>query len=421
MSNCVSTKEINEEYYFKVGITKHTIDYKKEPLDFFVYRPMVMASKEDVIIHMPGRNGNAKEYIQQTTFMNTYNTKLSVVIDMTRFNPYEFEYGNLFPESNFDTESGCLKSDAVLNPSSEWTFNVVFHVLDYVKDKLKKDDIKYTLNGIDAAGLFVNYFGFFFPLIENERKQLPEKSIIGVSSFYFFPFSKARMKIDYIKDYDDSKTATKTYKELINYKCIKKELLNCKNTNLVDSLENKNALAVYYDYVNNFMKYFGKSINPKVKNTKDTEVYDLGDLPRQIFPIGTKHVPLSDKILDELANSHTKQKILFQFYEKDTNLYGGVTDEGKNIPNLTSPCNAESTGLFRLFRGMNSYFSSKIDAKEFNWDYVVIPSCGHSSNFANQTILMSNAVDPEFWKNPRFCPQYFYFLKPELFDSSSMS
>ena len=53
MSNCVSTNQINEEYYFKVGITKHTIEYKKEPLDFFIFRPMVMASKEDVIIHMP--------------------------------------------------------------------------------------------------------------------------------------------------------------------------------------------------------------------------------------------------------------------------------------------------------------------------------------------------------------------------------
>ena len=38
-----------------------------------------------------------------------------------------------------------------------------------------------------------------------------------------------------------------------------------------------------------------------------------------------------------------------------------------------------------------------------------------------QTILMSNAVDPEFWKNPRFCPQYFYFLKPELFEPPSTS
>ena len=115
---------------------------------------------------------------------------------MTRFKNIKF--GNLFSETNYDRDSGCLKSDAVLNPSSEWTFNVVFHVLDYVKDKLKKDDIKYTLNGIDSSGIFVNLLGFFFPLIENERKQLPEKSIIGTSSFYFFPFSKMTVIFTYL-------------------------------------------------------------------------------------------------------------------------------------------------------------------------------------------------------------------------------
>ena len=109
-------------------------------------------------------------------------------------------------------------------------------------------------------------------------------------------------------------------------------------------------------------------------------------------------------------------EILYQFYANDTNIYGGVDPEGKNIPNLASNCNSETTGPFRLFRGLNAFFSSKIDSDNFQWEYIVIPDSGHSSNFANNTILMSNAIDPEFWKNPRFCPQYFYFLKPELFE-----
>ena len=35
---------------------------------------------------------------------------------------------------------------------------------------------------------------------------------------------------------------------------------------------------------------------------------------------------------------------------------------------------------------------------------------------SNTTLLMSNMINPDFWKNPRFCPEFFYFLKPELFE-----
>lgn len=139
-------------------------------------------------------------------------------------------------------------------------------------------------------------------------------------------------------------------------------------------------------------------------------------MEEQIFPVGTENIPLPKKERKELAELHTSRNIMYQFYAKDTNIYGGVDPEGNNIPNLGSSCNSEITGAFRLFRGLNAFFSSKIDSNNFQWEYVVIPDCGHSSNFANNTILMSNAINPELWKNPRFCPEYFYFLKPELFE-----
>ena len=160
MSHCISTSEINHKYYFKVGITEHKIDFHGKTIDFYVYRPMNMASKKDVVIHIPGRNGNAKEYIQQTMFMNSYNTKLAICIEMSQFTTQEFEFGNVFPSSNYNEESICLKKDATFNPSERWTFNIVFRVLDFIKKKLQKEEIHYILNGIDAAGLFVSYFHY---------------------------------------------------------------------------------------------------------------------------------------------------------------------------------------------------------------------------------------------------------------------
>lgn len=417
MKNCLSTNEINRDFHFKVGITEHFVHFNNKKVKFYIYRPMTMASKKEIVIHMPGRNGNAKEYMEQTTFMNSFNTKLSICIEMSEFSAFEFEFGNVFSESEYEKESQCLKENAQFNNSSTWTFNIIFQVLEYIKEKLKKQDIEYILNGIDAAGLFVSYFNFFYPLIENKQKQLPIKSIVGVTSFYFFPFSKARMRLDYIKDIDTSKTATKSYKELIDYNCIKKNVLDCKNSKLISSLNNNNVMQVYYEYINNFVKYFKNPVNRKVQNVNNKNVYHLNEnLDSQTFPIGTDNVPLEESKIKELADLHASRVILYQFYEKDTNIYGGVDPEGKNIPNLVSSCNAQETGPFRLFRGMNAWFSTKIDAKEFNWDYVVIPNCGHSSNFANNTIIMANVVDPEYWTNPRFCPEFFYFLKPSLFE-----
>jgi hypothetical protein len=417
MSDCISTSEINNSYYFNVGLTKDTIDFNGKIIEIYIYRPITMASNKDVIIHIPGRNGNAKEYIEQTMLMNSYNTKLAVCINMSQFTAYEFEFGNVFPFSDYNEESVCLKNDATFHPSSIWTFNIIFRVLDYLKEKLETEEINYILNGIDAAGFFVSYFHYFYPLIEDSRKQLPEKSIIGVTSFYFFPFSNSRMKLDYIKNVDTSTTATKTYKELINYNCIPKERLELLNNDLVCTINNNTILNVYYQYINNFLSSISDPVNHKVKNIRNTDVYNLStDMDEQIFPVGTGNIPLIKEKRIELAKLHTGRKILYQFYAKDTNIYGGVDPEGNNIPNISSSCNSEITGPFRLFRGLNAFFSSKIDSDNFQWEYIVIPDCGHSSNFANNTILMSNAINPEFWKNPQFCPQYFYFLKPELFE-----
>ena len=339
MSHCISTSEINNEYYFNVGITDHKIDFHGRTVDFFVYRPMNMASKKDIIIHIPGRNGNAKEYIQQTMFMNSYNTKLAICIEMSELNAYECEFGNVFPCTSYHKESNCLKKDATFNPSETWTFNIVFRVLDFIKEKLKTEEIDYTLNGIDASGLFVSSFHYFYPLIEDSKKQLPKKSIVGVSSFYFFPFSNSRMKLDYIKKIDTSTTATKTYKELINYNCISTRKLELQNNDLLSTMNNKTILNVYYQYINNFLSSISDPVNHKVKNIQNTNVYRLGNeiLNEQIFPIGTGNVPLTKEKRIELAKLHTSRKILYQFYANDTNIYGGVDPEGKKIFQILHP------------------------------------------------------------------------------------
>ncbi len=417
MSECLSTLESNNGYFFNVGISEHTFDFNGQTITFYVYRPVTMATKRDVVIHVPGRNGNGKEYMEQTMLMNSFNTRLAVCIEMSQYtSTSDFEFGNVFPSTAYDTDSYCLKKNATFNPTSEWTFNIIFRVLDYLKEKLKTEDIRYILNGIDAAGLFATYFNYFYPLMEDSKKQLPEKSIIGVTSFYFFPFSKSRMRLDYLKNVDTSTTVTKTYKEIINYKCLRKRVSKSFDQDLVCSLDNNTVLSVYYQHIHNFLQSISDPVNYRLKDIRNTDVYHLGVRDDLLFPIGTGHVPLSTEEKTQLAETHASQKILYQFYANDTNTNGGVNPEGQNIPNLVSNCQSKITGPFRLFRGLNAFFSSKIDSKNFRWEYIVIPQCGHSSNFANNTILMANAINPEFWKNPRFCPQYFYFLKPELFE-----
>jgi hypothetical protein len=419
--NCVSAHELNDKYFFNIGLNEYSIEFQNQNIPLYVFRPINMADVKEVIIHIPGRNGNAKEYIEQTTLMNAYNTRLAVCVEMSQFNVYEFEFGNIFTEKDFNAETSCLNENTTLSASSTWTFNIIFTILDFLKEKLQKTEIDYVLNGIDAGGGFVQNMNFWFPLIENPNKQYPKTSIIGVASFYFFLFSKSRMRLDYITNVDTSKTATKTYKELINYNHVKKNCLNRKNEKLIKNLKNENALESYYEYINNFFQYFKNPINRNVQDITNKNVYDLSDnMSPQIYPVGIQNLPLSASQLQLLQKEHCKQHVIFQFYEKDTNIYGGVTETGENIPNLVTSCTSASTGKFRLFRGMNAWFSTKIDARkknyEFNWQYVVIPNCGHSSNFSNTTLLMSNMLDPDFWKNPRFCPEFFYFLKPELFE-----
>jgi len=187
-------------------------------------------------------------------------------------------------------------------------------------------------------------------------------------------------------------------------------------------LNNSNILDVYYGYLNNFFNYFSQAVNPKVLDLHNREVYDFSSYQEDlIYPVGTRNLPLSLEQKADLAIKHAGRPILFQFFAEDTNLYGGVSPEGKNIPNLGEVCDSVLTGKFRLFRCMNCFFSTKIAAKEhrFNWEYIVIP-CGHNSNFANQYLPMINLVDPTLWTNPRFYPEFFYFISPELFNEPSV-
>lgn len=67
-----------------------------------------MSSVKDIVIHIPGRNGNGYEYILQTMLMNSFNTKLAVCIDMTQFTTYQFEFGNLFNENSYNVNTTCF-------------------------------------------------------------------------------------------------------------------------------------------------------------------------------------------------------------------------------------------------------------------------------------------------------------------------
>ena len=59
MTNCLSTSEINNLFYFNVGLTEHSIVFSEKTVDFYIYRPITMASKNDLIIHIPGRKTHA--------------------------------------------------------------------------------------------------------------------------------------------------------------------------------------------------------------------------------------------------------------------------------------------------------------------------------------------------------------------------
>lgn len=98
MSECLSTLESNNGYFFNVGISEHTFDFNGQTITFYVYRPVTMATKRDLVIHVPGRNGNGKEYMEQTMLMNSFNTRLAVCIEMSQYTTTsEFEFGNVFP------------------------------------------------------------------------------------------------------------------------------------------------------------------------------------------------------------------------------------------------------------------------------------------------------------------------------------
>ena len=140
-----------------------------EMIDFYIYRPITMASKK--CSYSCSRNGNAKECTEQTMFMNSYNN-YQPCIEMSNLTLKSLNL-EMFFHLVIMMKNLSLKKDATFNPSEKWTFNIIFRILDYLKEKLDSEEINYTLNGIDAGGSFVSYF-HFFTLIEDSRKQLPK-------------------------------------------------------------------------------------------------------------------------------------------------------------------------------------------------------------------------------------------------------
>lgn len=410
MYNTISTKAINRDFYFPIGITERVITFLNHNIKFYIYRPMNMTSSDDIIIYLPGRNGSAQEYLQETMFMSSYNTKLAICVDLS------YPYDNIFTKNSYDSKTGCLLPNSSFNDSKMWLFNVIFIIVDYLKSTLQNPNLNYILYGIDSSGKFCLHFSYFYPLIDNPNKQFPSRIIIGTSSYYFFPFSKPRMRLDYIKNINSGANAIEQYPELIDYGQVDKRNIIQMNQ-MIQNMNNDNYLDIYYQYINNFLNYYKDPINTNIKNLQNQNVYNLNDdIPTLSFPLGTNNLPLTENQKKNLANLSASRDIVYVFYSMDTNIYGGVTPEGKNIPPIESPCQSNQTGDFRLFRGLNSFFSTKIDSpSEFNWSYVVIPKCGHNSLFANNTLLLANAINPQFWENKLLAPELYYFINSSLF------
>lgn len=411
----VSTAEINE-IPFPCGFSSHDV----EGTLLEIYRPTNLTGKNPMTIVIPGRNGSAAEYIRQCASLFEATQTLGVCVDFSGLSLYEFELGNLFPATAYD--SGELLPGQELNPPSEWTFRLVLLANRYVRDRWPASNPDYFLYGDDAGSIYVNLFLFFFPRIEFPAKRAPVKTISGISSSYYFPLGPGLLLESYIPCYNTDKTATQYYPELIDYSTI-----DPRSFPRVRGLDNGSALDVYYSFHSQFLTAYSDAVNPALHDPCDRRVYrrpDPTDTP-YVFPAGTGNLPLDAAQLRVCQAAHTGARVCFLFYTNDTNLYGGVTPEGRNIPSLDSPGQAALQGRFRLFRSMNLFFSTKIWAKKlktcFRWEYACIPACGHNSNFTAKTALLAHALDPALARNEAFFPQFFYFLDPKNFPPISAS
>ncbi|NDE13708.1 hypothetical protein EBZ80_02125 [bacterium] len=408
----VSTEEINK-IPFPCGYSTHTVD----GVLIDVYRPTNLTGKNPMTIVIPGRNGSAAEYIRQCTSLFEATQTLGVCIDFSGLTAFEFEGGNLFPASSFDATTSLLP-DQTFNPPEQWTLNYVLIANRFIVETWPASNPDYFLYGDDASSSFVNYFLFFFPLIEFPGKRPPLKTISGISSYYFFPLGRGLMLESYIPCYNTDTTATQYYPELIDYSTIDPRSFPRISHG---ELDNGSALDVYYSFQSRFLKVFADAVNPALKDSCDRRIYRRPDPaePPYLFPQGVGNLPLDAEQLRACQASHCSARNCFLFFTNDTNLYGGVTPEGKNIPSLNSPGQAALQGSFRLFRCMNSFFSTKIWSKKqklcFRWEYACIPACGHNSNFVSKTALLAHALDPRLVRNEAFFPQFFYFLDPKNF------
>jgi hypothetical protein len=378
----------------------------------YIYRPTNLTGRNPMTIVIPGRDGSAAEYIRQCASLFEATQTIGVCIDFTGLSKTEFEQGNLFPASSYD-EAGSLLPGQRLNPSTEWTLNYVLVANRFVTERWPASNPEYFLYGDDAGSTYVNLFLFFFPLIELPGKRAPLKTISRISSWYYFPLGSGLLLESYIPCYNTDETATRYYPELIDYSTI-----DVCSFPRIKNLDNGSALDVYYSFQSRFLTTFSDAVNPALHNPCDRRVYRRPD-PPYTFPQGTGNLPLGPEQLRACQASHVGARNCFLFFTNDTNVYGGVTPEGKNIPNLKSPGQAALQGRFRLFRSMNVFFSTRTRAKKqktsFRWDYTCIPACGHNSNFVAKTALLAHALDPALARNEAFFPQFFYFLEPKNF------
>jgi len=422
-NNYFTTHEINE-IPFSVGISEYTITSEfntNDTLKIYIYRPVTLTNN-NIVIYLPGRNGNGKEYALQTTFLNEYNSSLGVILDFAHDkSTSEYEYCNLFPQSSYDQTNNILLPNSTFNLESEWNCHWVFDAFQFVQSIWSQAPTSYILYGIDAGSLYVGNFLFLFDIMTYPNKTAPLKTILGVSSFYFFPTGQGRLSTNIIGNVNTNTTSTPVYPELINYQDLNIKNFQSIQTNLINSLNNDNCLETYYSYVSNFYSLMQNSINPALENINDPTIYDLDTSLNSdyIFPQGPGNLPLSNIDLMNCKAFFLQSNILYILYMKDTNIYGGVTAEGKNIPNLMSNDQSSTQGPFRLFRGINCYFSNQIACSNmdlpFNMNYCIIPGCGHNSNFSDHTAITANAFSSFMAPNYAFNPAWFYYLKKSLF------
>lgn len=268
----------------------------------------------------------------------------------------DYDHGGVFPNEAFDPVSGALRQATQLNPTDQWSLNVVLSVFHHVRKKESNAHLKYYLFGDGAGGQFINAFALFlFPLLPTPEQ--PVRMVIanlGVATFPGYPIMKEdSVPVNrggcYTGPNRHLTTRHKVKGGFPDYCCMTAARINR-----------------HYNYPHNHGIF------------EDKNRFRTASRRQLPYPFGLRNIVPSPNL-----EQYLHAPLTFFMGERDVNVNGGISPNCEVIFPIDHGPFDLIEGPFRLFKNLNCYLTGHALALRYQkicrWKALVAFDCDHNA------------------------------------------